>query len=262
MNSYPIISTVRVADGGRVKIEYYDKLNSTAELAKKYAAEGYPDRYIIVADAQASSKLTGTRLSEGEFERGVFISCLLRPSMFASQAGLIGHLAAVGLLTALDEHTTKPLGLGWVTDIYCDGERIGGCSIEGKLDSYSTYEYMIVNFGVKLNKKSFPPRLTDMVRRVFEEDNSSIEMIIAKGVINKFFLCYSSIRSPGKYMDIYSRRFILRGVTVPFLSGDKKRRGRIVDVDKDNGSLIIERGSDERIIIRSPSSVVMPKRIK
>ncbi len=262
MSSYPIISTVRVADGTRVKIEYYDKLASTAALARKYAAEGYPDRYVIITDSQADTKLTGSRLGENEYEHGAFISCLLRPSMFASQAGLIGHLAAVGLLTALEDHTTEPLGLGWVSDIYCNGKRIGACSIEGKLDSHSTYEYLIVNFAVKLDNKSFPPRLTDMIRKVFEEDNSSVEMIIAKGVLDKFFLAYSSIRSPGKYMDIYSRRFILRDRTITYFSEDRRRRGRIVDVDTESGSLILETRRGERRIIKSPSSVVMPKRVK
>ena len=261
MDNEPIVSSFRAADGSRATIEYYERLDSTVELAKKYAKEGFGDRYIIVSAEQSSSKITGTRLREGEYERGIFISCLLRPSIFASQAGLLGHISAVGLLTALEEHTSKHLGLGWITDIYCDGERIGGCSIEGKLDNFSTYEYLIVSFGARLDKKSFPPRLGDMIKKVFEEDTVSLEMLIAKEIIDKFLLAYSSIRTPGKYMDIYSRRFILRDKKMRFIHEDKKRYCKVLDVDKDSGALIIEYRGDE-LKLSSPRSVIIPKRIK
>lgn len=261
MDTEPIVSTLKASDGSRATIEYYEKLESTVELAKKYAREGYSDRYVIVSAAQGSSKITGTKLREGEFERGVFISCLLRPSMFASQAGLLGHLSAVSLLTALEEHATKPLGLGWISDVYCGGERIGGCSIEGKLDNFSTYEYLIVSFAVRLDKESFPPRLTDMIKKVFEEGAISLQMLIAKEILNKFFLAYSSIRNPGKYMDIYSRRFALREQMIKHISVDKKQKCKILDVDKESGALIVElRG--KRVEIKSQRAVVLPKKIK
>ena len=261
MNIEPIVSTVRVADGTKATIEYHEKVKSTVELAKEYARLGYSDRYVIVSAAQAGSKITGTKLKDGEFERGIFISCLLRPTMFASQAGLIGHLSAVGLLTALEGHTPKKLGLGWIGDIYCEGERIGGVSIEGKLDNISTYEYLIVSFAVKVNKGNFPPRLTDMIKEVFEENTVSVEMLIAKEILNKFFSAYSNIRSPGKYMDIYSRRFALRGAKIKYFSGDKKKVCKVLDVNKTTGALIAELGG-KQIEIGSPRSVIMPKRLK
>ena len=81
-------------------------------------------------------------------------------------------------------------------------------------------------------------------------------------VLVKFFLAYSSIRNPGKYMDAYSRRFILRDKKIVYFSGEKKHRGKVLDVDKSTGSLIIEGKGGEQIIIKSPSSVVMPKKVK
>ena len=261
MDNYPIITSIRAADGSKATIEYYDKLPSTLELAKKYAGEGYSDRYVIVAAEQADSKITGTKLKDGEYERGIFISCILRPSMFASQAGLIGHLGAVGFLSALDEHTSKQLGLGWISDIYCEGKRIGACSTFGKLEGNSSYEYLIVSFAARLDKESFPPRLTDMLKKVFEENAVSVEMLIAKDVLNKFLPAYSSIRSPGKYMDIYSRRFILREKEIKFVMGEKKKSCKVLDVDKETGALIIEYRGEKRIL-NSPRSVIVPKKIK
>lgn len=261
MDNQPIVSSIRAADGSKATIEYYDKLPSTLELAKKYAADGYSDRYAIVAAAQSDSKITGSKLKDGEYERGIYLSIILRPSMFASQAGLIGHLSAVGLLTALDEHTVKPLGLGWISDIYCEGKRIGGCSIFGNLDSNTSYNYLIVSFAAKLDNECFPPRLTDMLKKVFEENTVSVEMLIAKDILNKFLPAYSSIRSPGKYMDIYSRRFALREKQIKFIFGDKKKSCKVIDVDKESGALIIEHRGEKKTL-NSPRSAIMPKKIK
>ena len=262
MSDSPMVTTMRSQDGGSIKIEYHKALHSTTELARKYASEGYSDRYVIFTDAQSSSAITGTKLSDGEYERGVFISCLLRPTFFPSQAGLIGHLSAIALVTALEEHTTRQMGLGWVSDVYCNGVRIGGCAVEGKLNSHSSYEYLIVTLAVRLDKEDFPPRLTDMIRKVFESENAPLTMIIAKTVLNKFFAAYQSMRSPGKYMDAYHRRFILRNKKIKYISQDKKHVCRVIDVDKETGALEVEPRRGERIEVKSPSMVIMPKKIK
>lgn len=256
------LSTFKASDGSNIKFEYHRMLTSTAELARKYASEGYDDRFVVFTDAQSSSAITGTKLADGEYERGVFISILLRPAFFPSQASLIGHLAAVGLISALEEHTTLPLGLGWVSDVYCNGIRIGGCNVEGKLNSFSSYEYLIVTMAVKLTKETFPPRLSDMIRRVFESDNAPISMLIAKTIVNKFFAAYSSIRSPGKYLDAYYRKFAFREKKIKYLDGERKRSCKVLDVDKSSGMLIIEMRGGEKMEITSPSKILMPKKIK
>ena len=92
---------VKLADGTTVKIEYLKDVISTTHIAREYAKAGYPDKYIVISETQRSTHLTGRKLKEGEFERGVFISCVLRPAFFPTQAGLIGHTTAVALAEAL-----------------------------------------------------------------------------------------------------------------------------------------------------------------
>ena len=154
-------TSFRDSDGNIIKFEYRDSLHSTTRLAREYARSGYPDRYVIYTELQSSSSITKTKLPEGEMEKGIFISCILRPSIFPSQAGILGPLAAVALATALEEHTSKKIGIGWVSDVYCDGVRIGGAAIEGKLDNHSAYEYLIVSFAVKLRAIETSEHISD-----------------------------------------------------------------------------------------------------
>ena len=134
------VITARVSDGSIIKLECHDALPSTARLAKEYARLGYPDRYVVFSEGR--KRLDADEKNFGETERGVFMSCILRPSIFPSQAALINSLSTVALATALEEHTTKNIGIGWVSKVYCDGKPFGEVSVEGKLDNFTTYEYI------------------------------------------------------------------------------------------------------------------------
>lgn len=253
------IISFKVSDGSTVKLEYSDALHSTLELARKYAKAGYPDKYVIFTEKQAKSSITDGKKTSFDYENGIFLSCILRPTFFSSQASLLGPLSAVALCTALEEHTTNKPGIGWVSDIYCNGKKIGGCAIEGKLTDYTFYEYLIVTFYVKTDEENFPARMSDMVKKVFESGNLSVGMIIAKSILNKFFTVYSSCKSPEKFMDIYKQKFMLYGKKIKYLSNGKKRSCRVVDVSKETCALLVEASSDF-FEITSPRSVIIPNK--
>lgn len=253
------LSTYRASDGNVVRIEYIKTVSSTAELAREYARNGKPDRYAVFSEQQKTSPIIGTRLADGAVENGIFISLILRPSIFPSQAGLLAPLAATALLNAYEEHTTQNAAIGWVSDVLYNGEKIGGCTIEGKLDNVSSYEYLIVNFALKLDTKTFSPRLTDMIRRVFDDESPSVSMLIARTVLNKFFTVYSDIKNPSKHMNFYKHKFAYYGKRIKFIKDGKKVPGKISDVDKKNCALIVEDTNGQSYNITSPSSIAFPK---
>ena len=260
----PEAITVRAVDGSIVKLEHFDALRSTLDVARQYALDGVPDRYVVFTDKKIEEN--------GDITEGLYMSLVLRPSIFASQAHLLGAMSATAFVTALEEHTTKRLGLGWVSDLYCEGALIGDVSIEGKIDAHTGYEHLIITFSAKLDKRTFPPRLTDMIKKVFESNNASIAMIIGKSVINNFLQFYQHIKTSNKFMEIYTKKFILRGTRIKHIEGGKKRTRRILGVDTKTGALILEgtrraprHGAatlDTRIFVTSPRAVIMPKKVK
>ncbi len=249
----------RASDGSAVKLEYHDSLVSTVNLAREYAGKEYPDRYAVVTGKR-------TRLdSEGKpkgYDEGIFMSCILRPSIFPSQATLLTPLTAVALLQGLEEHTDKRLGIGWVGKIYCDGKIIGEVCIEGKLDNFTSYEYLIVSFSCELRRENFPMRISDLIKKVFSEESTNLPLIIASDILNKFFLHYKSLKSPSKFMDIYRQRFIMRGLKISYSQNNKKRRYRVMGVDLKNCSLLLE-GRDKKVFpVSAPNKVEIPKKIR
>lgn len=252
--------TMRAQDGKTVYIECHDALVSTASLARQYAEAGYADRYAVFSTSKIYPETKRTKAHE---ERGIYLSIILRPSLFPSQAIFLGHLSAVALTLALEEHTAKPLGIGWISALYCGNTKIGGAIVEGKLDSFGAYEYIIVTFSAATSSENFPPRLADLVKKVFEADNSSVEMLVAKQVINNFMPLYASCKSPSKFIDTYRQKFVMRGTKVVYLGKDgRRRRATVLGIDTATGALLVDGadGAVEKIL--SQKSVVIPRKIK
>ena len=256
------IMTFRASDGNTVKLEYHKSLPSASALAREYARKGYPDRYVVFAEKQTEESAIGGSVSENNPESGLYLSCILRPSIFPSQAGALGALSAVAFSLALEEHTMQKIGIGWVSDIYCGGIKIGYTSVEGKLDDYTSYEYLIVNFAVKLDPKKFTPRLTDMIRRVFEDESLSIPTIMAKTVLNRFFAIYREIKNPAKHLNNYAAKFALADKKIKYIENGKKKTVKIIGINKSNLALTIETKDGRIIDVTSPSAVILPSKIK
>ena len=230
------IVTIRIPDGGIARLECHDTLPSTAALAREYARQGYPHRYVVFSENKESYD---SKKEMKTVQNGVYISCILRPSIYTTQSGLLAHLATVALVKALEEHTSRKLGIGWVSDVFCSGSKIGGVSLEGKTNSDYGFDYIIVSFYIDLDKNIFPPRITDMIKKVFESDNNSVSMIIAKNVLERFLPLLDDLKNPPKFMDVYNDKFIQRNRRIRYISEGKRRTGRILNVDSD-GSLIVE----------------------
>lgn len=246
-------TSIRASDDSIVTLECHDRLESTVALAREYAKNGYPDRYAVVAEYDES---------KGQEKRGVYISLILRPSFFPSQAGLLSSLSALAFVTALEEYTTKRLGIGWVSNLYCEGKAFGGVIIEGKLDSFLAYEYIIVNFSATLSDENFPPRITDLIKKVFESNSASVTSIIAKSVLSKFFPLYVNMKNTAKFMNAYRKKFILHGVKIKRIDDGKKSTCKVLSINGNDGSLLVENkdGSVEKIT--TPASVIIPKTIR
>ena len=257
------VVTYREADGSIINFEAHSSLKSPLELARYYATEkNYPDRYVVFTDRLSKVKTIAKKDFEAEAEYGIFMSCILRPSIFPSQAALLNAMSTAAMVSALEDHTSKEMGIGWVSDVYCDGVKIGSVSLEGKLDNFTTYEYIIISFNAKLSKDNFPPTLADMVKKVFESENTSVNMIIARNVLTKFFKFYQNIKTPQKFMSEYTRRFALRGKKVKYFRDEKWKSHKVLGIDSKTGELIIDNGKDPDIRVSSPVLIQNPKKIK
>jgi hypothetical protein len=101
-----------------------------------------------------------------------------------------------------------------------------------------------------------------MVKKVFESENTSVNMIIARNILTRFFKFYQNLKTPHKFMSEYTQRFALRGKKVKFYRGEKWKAHKVLGVDSKTGELIIDNGKEPDIRVSSPALIQNPKKIK
>ncbi len=274
------MTSIRSARGGLLKLEWHSNVRSTSGIAKQFAESNYPNGYVICADSRYKCDSEG-KLTK-EIQHGLFMTVLLRPSFFPSQAILLRALAASAFASGLAEYTPKHIGIGWPGSIYCNGVRIGKVSIEGKLNPDTSYEYLLVSFEAIFSDKDFAPRLCDLVAQVFGVYNEDLISMMARKIITAFDSFYSVMKTSTKFMDIYRQRFLFRGKKITYIKDGKKEKRLVLGVDRHSGALMVERKESDRgngtvyrqsgerdssentnvFYITAPSDVIFPKRVK
>lgn len=255
------VQTIRMSDGNIIKLERHDALTSVRDLAREYARSGYPDRYAVFAQKQSDTTLTGTK-PRSTYENGIFLSCILRPSFFPSQAAFLGHLTATAIAGALQARCTKPIGIGWISEIYCNGKKIGRCSIEGRLDALGAYEYLIVHIALALRAEYFPMRLSDMVHHVFADGSHDMSIILAREILDRFFGLYAHLRTPSKFLEQYRQQFALCGSKVRLSADERRMRCTVTGVDATGGGLCVTLPNGDQRTLTHATAVETPARIR
>ncbi|GEM_PF-2635178 len=233
------VLTVESKYGPPITMYCFDSLPSVAELAKERAKSGAPDRTCIFAPID-ESRVKKDKKGRDVPTRGVYLSLIMRPLFFPQQAGFMSHLSASALATTLETYTELPIGIGWVSDVFADTEKIGSVNIENRLDRFSGYEYMIFHFAVEIDEKIFPVRLSDMMRRVFEGNFTSQELLMASSLLDKFFSLYAQYQNTSKYINDYRYRFVMNGLSATYTRGGRKKKCKLLGIDAETGKLRVE----------------------
>ena len=63
-------------------------------------------------------------------------------------------------------------------------------------------------------------------------------------------------------MDAYSKKFILRGEKVKYITGGKKESCKVLGINTENGSLVVEDSKKKVVHITKPNRVIIPKKVK
>lgn len=251
------ILTVESKYGPPITMFCFESLPSVAELAKKYAKDGCADRTCIFSPIDETKTVKDKKGHETAV-RGLYLSLILRPTFFPQQAGFMNHLSASAFATTLQGYTTYPIGIGWVSDVFAETEKIGSVNIESRLDHFSGYEYLIFHFAAEIEEKVFPVRLSDLMRRVFEGDFSSQELLMASSLLDKFFALYSDYKATAKFLSDYRTRFVMNGLSAVYTRGGRKKKCKLLGIDAVTGKLRVEMPNGAIVDFSGRSGLILP----
>lgn len=141
------------------RIEAYERVSSTNDLARAAAARGAPEGLLVVADVQEAGRGRRGQAWQAPAGGAILASLLLRP-----QTPLTEAFAPTMLLALAIMRTAQALGvdagLKWPNDVLVGGRKLAGILAEGTTRA-GFLDFVVMGFGVNVGFDPAPLGLGD-----------------------------------------------------------------------------------------------------
>jgi len=230
------------AKNQEINIEAYKTIGSTNQVAKKMAMDGAVQGTVIISEEQTQGRGRLGRSFYSPAESGIYMSLILRPNVYASEAVLVTTAASVGVCRAIRRVTNKDLQIKWVNDIYLGDKKICGILTEA-VTNFETglVECVIIGIGLnfRLPENNFPEDLKEIVGSLFKEkpDTLTRNQLVAE-IINEVLELCEDLENRDFLID-YKKYSMVLGHKIRVHRQDEWSFARAIDIS-DNGGLIIE----------------------
>lgn len=229
------------AGNGGFSLEIHDCVGSTNDRAKQLAAEG-AERVCVLADRQTRGKGRMGRHFLSPPGAGLYLSCVLRPSLRGEDAALLTTYAAVAVAETVESMTGARAEIKWVNDVYVGGKKICGILTEGSVDFESGgFSYAVVGIGVNLRKREWPPELASVATDLETETGVQADRNLFTSALLRRFADVETALRERSFLDAYRARCFVLGKDVTVFRGNEQFCARAVDVGP-RGELLVDPG--------------------
>lgn len=111
------------------RVELFDEVGSTLDVAHERAAAGAVAGTLIVAEAQTAGRGRKGRSWKSEPGAGVWLTLIERP-VDRSALDVLSLRVGLAIVEALEPLIGETLGLKWPNDVYRGGRKLGGVLVE------------------------------------------------------------------------------------------------------------------------------------
>lgn len=140
------------------RVEIFDAVESTMDVANAIAAAGAPAGTLVLADAQLAGRGRAGRRWESRAGDGIWMTLVERlndPSAIDVLSLRMGLRAA----RALDRFAGARVGLKWPNDLYVRGGKLGGILVESRWRG-NRPEWTAIGIGINVRASGFPAAAT------------------------------------------------------------------------------------------------------
>ena len=230
------------------KVLIYDEADSSNRIAKELAVEGEAEGTIVIVKSQTNGKGRMGRSFISSSEKGLYMTIVLRPRVFAKDALLITVLGAVAVSKAIEKTSGVKTQIKWVNDIYIDKKKVSGILCEAGL-SFETgmLDYAVVGIGINIlpPNDGFAPEISGIATSIYENDAPcGYKSLLCAEIIDTFFEYYNEINKK-EYMEIYRQKSNIVGKEIEMDVGGNITKGIAVGIDE-NANLIVKTENGEK----------------
>lgn len=209
---------------------------STNALVREKANQGRPEGCIIIACEQTDGRGRYGRQFFSPVDSGVYLSLLLRPTVYSpQQATCLTAAAAAAMCQAIEAVTGQQPGIKWVNDIFLHGKKVCGILTEAAVGlETGALDYMVLGAGVNLYPpvKGFPEEIQPIAGSVLERSCPEAKNRLVGEFLNRFWYFYTHPECRA-YLEDYRARSLAIGRNVTVLSAGKAVSAYAYGIDDD-----------------------------
>lgn len=235
---------------------FYEKVASTQDIARAWAAEGAPDGAVVLAEEQCAGR--GRKASSFVAPRGgLWCSVILRPHRPAAEASLLSMLGAVAAATTLRRLGAIDVRLWWPKDILIGTRKVGGALAEVTADQDEIREAVIgIGLNINVRPEAFPATLRDRAGSLLMALGREVPLADAVAVLfEELHTLADAYRTvgPRAVVDAWRRFPYGEGERVRLLGPEGERHGVLLGLT-DSGAVLLASDHEETVV---PSGVLL-----
>ncbi|HEX7121381.1 MAG TPA: biotin--[acetyl-CoA-carboxylase] ligase [Gemmatimonadaceae bacterium] len=149
---------------GLPRVDVFEAVTSTMDLAHELAAAGSPAGTLVLADAQRSGRGRAGRRWTSEPGAGLWMTLVERPND-PSALDVLSLRIGLGVARVLDRFATAPVGLKWPNDLYLLGGKLGGILVESRWRN-TRPDWVAIGVGINVRRPADVPQAAGLGERV------------------------------------------------------------------------------------------------
>jgi len=236
------------------KIEYFDYLSSTMNLAMQLGMQGVANGTLVLAESQTKGRGRLGREWYSPKYKGIYLSLILRPAISPAASPILTLLSAVSICEAVKKVCDIDSQIKWPNDLLIHNKKLAGILTEMNAE-VDKVNFVVIGIGLNVNndKKSLIAQATSLKEQLDQQVNriALLQELLFRVEENYFLLEKKGNKA---IIDKWRNFTLTLGKRVKVYCQDKHIEGMAVDIDTD-GALLIRK--DSGVIAKVTSGDVM-----
>ena len=249
MTTDDILSGLQSQTIGR-RIQTYDRVGSTNDLALQCGIDGAQEGTLILAESQTQGRGRHGRKWLAPPGSSILASVILRHRLRADQVGLPNLIGAVAIATAISELTNLSARIKWPNDVLIQGKKVSGVLTELEYDRHRQ-PFFVMGFGVNVNttRTDLPDELRASATSLQIESNREISRaLLLQAILHQLEENYLRLKhnDAEPIIATANKRLHFSGDWIQINTADGVFCGETEAIDQDGGLLLKDVNGNRR----------------
>jgi len=236
------------------RIDYYEKVISTMDMAFQAGLEGAEEGTVVVAETQTKGRGRLGRIWVSPEGKGIYLSILLRPQFSPNDVAKLTLLSGVAVCEAIRIHCGITPDIKWPNDLQLHGKKVAGILTELNAET-DRVKFVVIGLGLNVNTPmSLLPQEATSLKHEAERQISRVEL--TKEILRQMEHWYLLFLDEG-FLPVaqkWRELSVTLGRRIRIQEPQGILEGEAINIDSDGGLLIRK---DSGVIIKKMTADIL-----